>query len=128
MCKGIYRVILVLLFSVLFVQAATANVDFYVSPSGDDSASGSRSRPFATLARARDAWTTTGIQDGAGNSGSFLGHQIEGRARWFAPGLLSTFEGGFARLWLGEFARIAPNGHPDQTDPFFVYAQVTMRF
>jgi len=55
MCKGIYRVIIVLLFSVLFAQAATAKVDFYVSPSGDDSASGSRSRPFATLTRARDA-------------------------------------------------------------------------
>ncbi len=55
MCKWIYRVIAVLLFSVLFAQAATAKVDFYVSPSGDDSASGSRSRPFATLAGARDA-------------------------------------------------------------------------
>ncbi|MBW7992654.1 MAG: right-handed parallel beta-helix repeat-containing protein [Planctomycetes bacterium] len=55
MCKGIYRVIVVLLFSVLFAQAATAEVDFYISPSGDDSASGGRSRPFATLAKARDA-------------------------------------------------------------------------
>jgi len=55
MCKGIYRGIAVLLFSVLFAQAATAKVDFYVSPSGDDSASGSRRRPFATLDNARDA-------------------------------------------------------------------------
>ncbi|MHC4105201.1 MAG: right-handed parallel beta-helix repeat-containing protein, partial [Planctomycetota bacterium] len=36
-------------------QAATAKVNFYVSPSGDDSATGSRDRPFATLAKARDA-------------------------------------------------------------------------
>ncbi|MHC4559177.1 MAG: right-handed parallel beta-helix repeat-containing protein, partial [Planctomycetota bacterium] len=55
MCKGIYRVIVVLLFLVLFAQAATAKIDFYVSPSGDDSASGSFDRPFATLTRARDA-------------------------------------------------------------------------
>jgi len=55
MCKGIYRVIIVLLFSVLLVQAATAKVDFYVSPSGDDSASGSLDRPFASLTRTRDA-------------------------------------------------------------------------
>ncbi|MHC4241292.1 MAG: right-handed parallel beta-helix repeat-containing protein [Planctomycetota bacterium] len=55
MCKGIYRVFIILLFSVLFAQAATAKVDFYVSRSGDDSASGSRSRPFATFTRARDA-------------------------------------------------------------------------
>ena len=55
MCKGIYRVIIVLLYSVLFAQASTAKVNFYVSLSGDDSASGSRSRPFASLARARDA-------------------------------------------------------------------------
>ncbi len=55
MCKGIYRVILVLFFSGLFLQVATAKEDFYVSPSGDDSASGSLNKPFATLARARDA-------------------------------------------------------------------------
>jgi len=55
MCKGIYRVIIVLLFSILLAQAAAAKVDFYVSPSGDDSASGSQKRPFATLTRARDA-------------------------------------------------------------------------
>ncbi|MHC4532856.1 MAG: right-handed parallel beta-helix repeat-containing protein [Planctomycetota bacterium] len=55
MCKGIYRVIIILLFSVFFLQAATANVIFYVSPSGDDSASGSKDRPFATLSMARDA-------------------------------------------------------------------------
>ena len=39
----------------MFAQAATAKVNFYVSPSGDDSALGSRSRPFATLSKARDA-------------------------------------------------------------------------
>ncbi len=55
MCKGIYRGIAVFLLLVLFVQAAIGNVVFYVSPSGDDSASGSLERPFASLARARDA-------------------------------------------------------------------------
>ncbi|MCP4261792.1 MAG: hypothetical protein GY774_30475 [Planctomycetes bacterium] len=55
MSKGIYRVIIVLLLSVLFVQAATARVNFYVSLSGDDSATGSRDRPFAILEKARDA-------------------------------------------------------------------------
>jgi len=33
----------------------SAAVDFYVAPSGDDGASGTRERPFATLGRARDA-------------------------------------------------------------------------
>jgi len=55
MCKVIYRVIVFVLFSVLFVQAANAKVNFYVSLSGDDSAAGSLERPFATLEKARDA-------------------------------------------------------------------------
>ncbi|MBC8471105.1 MAG: right-handed parallel beta-helix repeat-containing protein [Planctomycetes bacterium] len=55
MCKVIYRGVAVVLFSVLFAQAATAKVDFYVSPSGDDSALGNLERPFATLTKARDA-------------------------------------------------------------------------
>ena len=35
--------------------AVAAGADFYVSPDGSDSGSGSLSKPFATLARARDA-------------------------------------------------------------------------
>jgi hypothetical protein len=63
MRKYVYKDILVLLLSVLFVQRAMplgvprqyGGFDLYVSPSGDDSASGTLERPFATLARARDA-------------------------------------------------------------------------
>jgi hypothetical protein len=63
MRKGIYRFIIDLFFLLLLVQAAAssgvpgrnANVIFYVSPSGDDSAPGSMERPFATLTKARDA-------------------------------------------------------------------------
>jgi hypothetical protein len=55
MRKRVYRAFTVLLLSVLFIQVALAEVNFYVSLSGDDSASGSRDRPFATLEKARDA-------------------------------------------------------------------------
>ena len=38
--------------------AAVAATDIHVSPKGDDSADGSFERPFATVARARDAVRT----------------------------------------------------------------------
>jgi len=52
---SLWRNTIVFLALVIFVPAATAKVNFYVSSSGDDSASGGRDRPFATLAKARDA-------------------------------------------------------------------------
>ncbi|MBN1805591.1 MAG: right-handed parallel beta-helix repeat-containing protein [Sedimentisphaerales bacterium] len=68
MRKIINNEILVLLLSVLFTQAAFASVNFYVSPSGDDSAPGSLESPFATLEKARDAIRelkeTRGLPDG----------------------------------------------------------------
>ncbi len=80
------------------------------------------------LAQARDVWTTTGIRDADGSSGSFLGHQFEGRLRWKPFERHATLEAGFARLWLGHFPRNAPNGLPDAKDPFYVYVQVILRF
>jgi len=80
------------------------------------------------LAQATDAWTTTGIRDLEGESGKFLGHQIEGRIRWQVLNDHTTLEAGFARLWLGEFADLAPNGYQDPASPVYVYSQVIVRF
>lgn len=51
----ICRIALLSLVLTIFVPAADAKANFYVSLSGDDSASGSLDRPFATLEKARDA-------------------------------------------------------------------------
>ena len=80
------------------------------------------------LAQASDAWPTTGIRDPDGVSGKFLGHQIEGRARWSVLNAHMTIEAGFARLWIGEFASRAPNGYETPANPLFVYSQIILAF
>ena len=83
-------------------------------------------RPY-WLAQARDGWTTTSLQDVNGTSGTFLGHQIEGRVRWQVLKSNATIETGFARLWLGGLPRNAPSGDPDRSDPIYGYAQLTLQ-
>lgn len=39
-----------------------------------------------SMARATDSFSATGIRDASGASGSFAGHQVEGRVRyWLVP-------------------------------------------
>lgn len=75
------------------------------------------------LASSRDAWTTAGLRDPTGRSGSFLGQQIEVRAVWdvFSSNLL--FETGFAHLFRGGFAVVAP-GAGAAKDPTIVYVEL----
>ncbi len=61
------------------------------------------------LADRTDAFSTTGVRDPNGRSGSFAGHQIEGRARyWLIPRIL---RGEVNAAWLdkGRFLKTAPN-------------------
>ena len=61
------------------------------------------------LASRTDAFSTTGVRDAAGRSGSFAGHQIEARIRyWLIPKFL---RGEVNALWLakGRFLERAPN-------------------
>ncbi|SVB52031.1 uncharacterized protein METZ01_LOCUS204885, partial [marine metagenome] len=61
------------------------------------------------LASSKDAWTTGGVRDVTGNSGSYLGNQQEIRIRWDAlPGNL-RLESGVAYLIAGGFLKNAPN-------------------
>jgi hypothetical protein len=76
MRKRLYRAIAVLLLSVLFIQAALAEVNFYVSLSGDDSGPGSRDKPFATLEKARDS--IRGRKDSGGLPGGSVTVYIRG--------------------------------------------------
>lgn len=65
-------------------------------------------RPYC-LASNVDAWTTSGMRDPAGHSGSSIGHQLEARVRMdVLPGNV-RLEAGCAYLLAGEFIESAPN-------------------
>ncbi len=79
------------------------------------------------LAQKRDRWTTTGVVDPTGQSGSFLGDQIEVRVRWNPlPGNL-RLEVGYAHLFRGEFMKKAPNAVATK-DSDYVYTQAVLKF
>jgi len=64
------------------------------------------------LASDEDSFSTTGVRDPSGESGSFAGHQIEGRVRyWIVPSRL-RFEFDGVMLAKGQFLRDAPNATP----------------
>ncbi len=79
------------------------------------------------LAQKRDAWAGTGVVDEAGDSGSFLGDQIEIRVRWRPlPGNLHL-EAGWAHLFRGQFMKQAPNAVATR-DSDYVYTQASIHF
>jgi hypothetical protein len=79
------------------------------------------------LASKKDAWTTTGVRDVNGNSGSYIGTQIEFRVRWnILPDNL-RLETGYAHLFAGEFVDDAPNS-PANGDADYVYSQAVVSF
>ena len=79
------------------------------------------------LASKKDAWTTTGVRDPTGKSGSFIGSQIELRVRFQPlPGNL-MLEAGYAHLFAGVFIEKAPNA-THRGDSNYVYTQATLRF
>ena len=78
------------------------------------------------LAEARDEWVPTNVRDPSGNSGSFVGSQIELRVRWdLLPGNV-RFEVGYAHLFAGEFIDRAPNANGGDTN--YVYSQIGLMF
>jgi hypothetical protein len=81
----------------------------------------------AWLDSARDFWTTARLWDPAGESGTFIGHQLEAAARWsILPGNFQL-EGGLAHLWLGRFPERAPNSRPGLEDPTYLYLQFVLQ-
>jgi hypothetical protein len=78
------------------------------------------------LASDRDAWAGTGVRDPSGDSGSFVGQQVELRVGWKPlPGNL-LLEAGYAHLFAGEFIDDAPNANGGDTN--YVYSQVLLEF
>jgi hypothetical protein len=79
------------------------------------------------LASDTDAWTTSGIRDASGASGSFIGNQLEAMIRWdLLPGNLRLELGG-AHLFAGEFIERAPNA-AGKGDSTYGYASLELRF
>ncbi len=79
------------------------------------------------LASDTDAWTTSGLRDASGDSGSFIGHQLEARLRWDPwPGHIRVDVGG-AYLFAGEFIDNAPNA-TDQGDTAYGYVALELTF
>ena len=61
------------------------------------------------LAEPTDSFSTTGVRDAAGRSGSFAGHQIDARLRWWVLPERLRFEANGVMLAKGRFLREAPN-------------------
>lgn len=78
------------------------------------------------LAQAKDSWTTSGLRDKTGNSGDYIGHQLELSARWDINSSLNL-ETGWAHLFKGKFAETAPNA-PEAKDVDYFYVQSMFRF
>lgn len=75
------------------------------------------------LASATDAWTTAGLRDSTGESGSFVGHQLEGRMRWHIFPKNLILDMGAAGMARGNFSIHAPKAKAGS--PLFVYSQIT---
>ncbi len=81
----------------------------------------------AKLASATDAWVIARLRDPTGQSGRFIGHTLDARARyWVRPDSLRLELGGSA-LFYGEFASTVANG-PTGDHTLFGYAQLTYTF
>ncbi|MEZ5982908.1 MAG: alginate export family protein [Parvularculaceae bacterium] len=81
----------------------------------------------ASLASDTDSWVIAKLRDPTGESGGFIGHAIDTRARyWIAPGNL-RLEIGASAFVFGEFARSVPAG-PEGKRTLFGYTQLTATF
>ena len=79
------------------------------------------------LAEKRDAWTTAGVQDPTGRSGSYIGSQLDFRIRWMVLPKNLRLETGYAHLFAGRFIDDAPNSNREG-DSNYVYAQTQLWF
>jgi hypothetical protein len=76
----------------------------------------------AWLASDRDFLTTATLRDRDGNSGSFIGHQLELRWRWRPQASFVSVDFSAAYLWKGEFLKNAPLAPPPDDTVFWYLA------
>jgi hypothetical protein len=70
------------------------------------------------LAARTDAFSTTNVRDPRGNAGSFAGHQIDSRLRWWIKPAVLRFEADAIVLAKGRFLNDAPNAPPRGTTAY----------
>ncbi|MCI4645724.1 MAG: alginate export family protein [Hyphomonadaceae bacterium] len=81
----------------------------------------------AFLASETDSWVIARRRDPTGQSGDFIGHTLDGRARyWLVPDSL-RLEIGASALIYGDFAKNVPGG-PEGDGTAFGYLQLTFSF
>ncbi|WP_284372157.1 alginate export family protein [Algimonas porphyrae] len=81
----------------------------------------------ASLASDTDQWVIARLRDPSGQSGDFIGHTLDARARyWLVPDNL-RLELGASALIYGGFTKDVPDG-PDGDVTLFGYAQATISF
>ncbi len=79
------------------------------------------------LAASRDQWTSAGLQDKTGKSGSFIGHQLDARLRAeLVPGNLDVEIGG-AYLIHGSYQDLVAGAPKDGNTTYF-YSQLMLTF
>jgi hypothetical protein len=81
----------------------------------------------AALASNTDSWVIARLRDPTGQSGDFIGHTLDARARyWVVPASL-RLELGASGLVYGEFASNVPGG-PAGDRTLSIYAELTLTF
>ena len=81
----------------------------------------------AWLASKRDFMPTAALRDPDGLSGSFIGHQVDLRWRWWPGSRNLTVDFSAAYLWKGEFLKNAP-GAPPPSNTAYAYISTSMGF
>ena len=76
----------------------------------------------AWLASDRDFLTTAGLRDRDGNSGSFIGQQLDARLRWKPPSSNLSADITAAYLWKGEFLEDAPLAPPADNTLYWYFS------
>ncbi len=80
------------------------------------------------LAESRDTWVGSGLRDKSGQSGRYIGQQLEIRLRWQAIPKLLRLETGWAHLFKGGFAKNAPGAPKNKADADYFYVQSSFSF
>jgi hypothetical protein len=81
----------------------------------------------AWLASDRDFMPTALLRDPDGNSGSFIGHQVDLRWRWWSGSRNLAVDFTAAYLWKGEFLKNAP-GAPPSSNTAYAYISTALTF
>ena len=81
------------------------------------------------LARSKDEWVSSGMQDPTGDAGNFLGQDVEVRIQWH-PSPNFTVDAGYEHFFKGSYIKNQTNvpGNPPSNDTNYFYLQTELMF